>query len=262
MKRYFIAACLLILALIGREEVMAAIILPYETIAPTQGPIETIVPAIGGNCSSDSDCGWCGSVCKIGAAKAMCPDILPPEGEECKCAAGSCKGVVTGGGACPTIPPGCTSHTVTCKVAPCCPVADCTSPTITAVPTAGISCRWCDGQCLNSEIEKSCASEEPPAGKLCVAENGGCVTKEQNGSCGSCPAGVPLKSDGNADCDNEIGLADFALWKIEYIKNIGGEKRTGWSTDFGCDGKVDLDDFALWKISYIKSLNNILEQDQ
>jgi hypothetical protein len=52
---------------------------------------------------------------------------------------------------------------------------------------------------------------------------------------------------GDANSDNKVDLADFSIWKTEYLAN------TKSRADFNNSGTVDLADFALWKKSYLAS---------
>ncbi len=76
----------------------------------------------------------------------------------------------------------------------------------------------------------------------------------------SCPAGVPTKASGNANCDGVIDQADFNLWKSERF-NSDGTPRTvpftppgpgtfGSQSDFNCDSKIDNLDYEFWLNSY------------
>jgi len=49
------------------------------------------------------------------------------------------------------------------------------------------------------------------------------------------------KSDGDADCNNSINLADVSYWQIDY------EKGTSRYADFNGDGKVTLTDYNIWR---------------
>lgn len=49
------------------------------------------------------------------------------------------------------------------------------------------------------------------------------------------------KSEGDADCNNSINLADLSYWQIDY------EKGTSRYADFNGDGKVTLADYNIWR---------------
>lgn len=57
-----------------------------------------------------------------------------------------------------------------------------------------------------------------------------------------CPAGKPLRTLSNANCDDNINLIDFELWRQEST----GIKTTK-SADFNCDGTVNIIDFGIWR---------------
>jgi hypothetical protein len=51
---------------------------------------------------------------------------------------------------------------------------------------------------------------------------------------------------GDANGDGKVDLADFAIWKSEYLDKLGIK------SDFNKDNKIDLADFAVWKGEYLK----------
>jgi hypothetical protein len=51
---------------------------------------------------------------------------------------------------------------------------------------------------------------------------------------------------GDANGDGKADLADFAIWKSEYVGGLPSLK-----ADFDKNGKVDLVDFSIWKVSYL-----------
>lgn len=57
-----------------------------------------------------------------------------------------------------------------------------------------------------------------------------------------CPAGLPAKSSGNANCDTKIDLLDFEIWREEAI----GIRPTQ-TADFDCKNGVTQVDFDIWK---------------
>jgi hypothetical protein len=65
----------------------------------------------------------------------------------------------------------------------------------------------------------------------------------------SCPAGVPSKSKGNANCDSVIDNADFTIWLSEY--NTASTNLIFRTADFDCNTspatqKVSLNDYQIW----------------
>lgn len=59
------------------------------------------------------------------------------------------------------------------------------------------------------------------------------------------PATCSTKARGDADCDNEIRLADYDLWRREFYGEL-----TSLYADFNADNRVSLVDFELWRRSY------------
>lgn len=51
-----------------------------------------------------------------------------------------------------------------------------------------------------------------------------------------------LKSQGDADCDGKVSLADYAKWRAEFKGTV-----TTKDSDFSGDGKVSLIDYAIWR---------------
>lgn len=62
----------------------------------------------------------------------------------------------------------------------------------------------------------------------------------------NCPEGLKgdtsRKSQGDANCDGEINIADFAIWKSELTGKL-----TTKTADFNNNGSIDIEDFAIWK---------------
>lgn len=59
------------------------------------------------------------------------------------------------------------------------------------------------------------------------------------------------KSNGDANCDNKIDLADFEVFRKEYL-GISSAK----SADFNADGKINLIDFEIWRRSFTGSTSD------
>jgi len=57
---------------------------PTATKTPTQTPTKTLTPTISLSCDSNSDCAWCGSLCKS-INETVCDTSSPPTGYECIC---------------------------------------------------------------------------------------------------------------------------------------------------------------------------------
>ncbi len=54
-------------------------------------------------------------------------------------------------------------------------------------------------------------------------------------------------SVGDADGNGKVNVADFAIWKTEYLT------KNGTRSDFDKNGKVTIADFAIWKTEYLKT---------
>jgi len=134
------------------------------------------------------------------------------------------------------------------------------------------TCRWCGTSCqASATADVMCLDVAPPAGQVCVAENGVCVIKDGEGlvieptpeswvrpsrtvgtpgvlACKLCNGKYAFKL-GNADCDDEIGMLDFEVWKSEFLSKVGKE------SDFDCDGEIGMLDFEIWKTSFLNRAN-------
>jgi len=65
------------------------------------------------------------------------------------------------------------------------------------------------------------------------------------------PSNCPLKSEGDADCNNSIDENDYFIWKCEFIGNGKCSNSTIENrADFNQDGKVTLTDFEFWRRSF------------
>ena len=67
------------------------------------------------------------------------------------------------------------------------------------------------------------------------------------------PEVCPLKSQGDANCDNKVDLPDFFIWRSEFLKySVSIVPPTGgWKSDFNNDSKVDLKDFFVWRKGFL-----------
>lgn len=59
------------------------------------------------------------------------------------------------------------------------------------------------------------------------------------------PNVCPLKSRGDADCNNKIVLADFFIWRREFLA------KTHAQADFNANGVVDISDFFAWRNGFL-----------
>ncbi len=88
-------------------------------------------------------------------------------------------------------------------------------------------------------------------------------TATQPPFCLSCPADRPAHQQGNANCDAEIDLIDFAFWSDVYQRRLEGEAVAAAEAarvDFNCQPtdethQVDLVDFSIWQQSYQAQLD-------
>lgn len=152
-------------------------------------------------------------------------------------------------------------------------VAPTVKPTAPPVPTSALTCVWCGRNCISAiPTGTACPDVMPPEGARCIAVGSRCKIEwgvapttistlrptraitEVPGQCRVCQAGVAGKRNGNANCDGEIGLTDFEVWRKEAFDDGGIEGKTGnsWEADFNCDQKVNLADFEVWRSSYFK----------
>lgn len=71
------------------------------------------------------------------------------------------------------------------------------------------------------------------------------------------PDSCPLFAKGDADCNEVINVADYALWRKEFIDFIAGKSapKTGWKSDFDRNGVINVADYAVWRKYFTESLN-------
>ncbi len=146
------------------------------------------------------------------------------------------------------------------------------SGTCVSIGKPVVKCGWCGTGCVDvSRGDMMCTMIAPPSDKVCVDEGGSCVIrpgpsciprppcmdgiKDANGNmiyCDAKPGTVycPItKIKGDANGDSRVDLADFSIWKKEYLKELSTNR-----ADFDKSGKVDLIDFSIWKTGYL--INN------
>lgn len=63
------------------------------------------------------------------------------------------------------------------------------------------------------------------------------------------PKPACLKATGDANCDGRVDLADFEIWRKEYLGQLNTQ-----TADFNEDKKVDLFDFETWLKNLLKNL--------
>jgi hypothetical protein len=105
------------------------------------------------------------------------------------------------------------------------------------------SCGWCGNRC--TRVTNACLIIPAPIGRSCIDSDGRCKIKITNG-------------DGDANSDGEAGLADFAIWKRDYlifssIPTTSYEYTGPWIADWNNDKSIGLADFEIWKNAYISS---------
>ena len=59
----------------------------------------------------------------------------------------------------------------------------------------------------------------------------------------SCPAGVPAKSSGNADCNGVVDRQDLTLWMTQFAQGQIDQAR---SADFDCNTTINRQDLSSW----------------
>jgi len=151
--------------------------------------------------------------------------------------------------------------------------------TLTLIPTPATSfrcdshCSWGKWQCERDNEEKtggSCQINPACPGvaddnyqsywrwSYCYPIPTPTPTSINTCTCTSCPSDKPLKSQGNANCDEKIDLKDFILWlnvyrRIQTGESVSAEEKA--NVDFNCSPSdtqhiVDLQDFGVWLNGY------------
>jgi hypothetical protein len=65
--------------------------------------------------------------------------------------------------------------------------------------------------------------------------------------CTPCIGGAD-KSSGDADCDGDVDMVDFEIWREEKFDHPQkDQQKPDWQADFSCDGYVDMIDFEIWR---------------
>lgn len=59
------------------------------------------------------------------------------------------------------------------------------------------------------------------------------------------PGACPLKNRGDADCNGDIKLADFFIWRREFLAGTHAQ------ADFNVNGVVDINDFFAWRRGFL-----------
>lgn len=160
----------------------------------------------------------------------------------------------------------------------------------TGVCVTGVDnkCGWCGLTCGLVRSGMACPMMAPPAGKVCIYEGNSCSIRTVpaptsgldcvpvpacvdgiKGSDGGlvycdlkpgvnyCPRTNPTgvgRILGDADNNGKVNLADFGIWKRDYLAFSNDYPGENISTDFNEDNKIDLADFGIWKNAYLKML--------
>jgi len=61
---------------------------------------------------------------------------------------------------------------------------------------------------------------------------------------------LPLRRNGNANCDNAIDLLDFTWWQLEFMTTNAKSQLS----DFNCDKVINLVDFSIWLATFSQRL--------
>jgi len=88
-----------------------------------------------------------------------------------------------------------------------------------------------------------CGSNYCWNGSSCQLEGGTTITPPV----GSCPK----KAQGDCDCNGDIAIADFEMWRKEYLKETVTQK-----CDFNLDLNLTLSDFNIWRSGYFSNALN------
>lgn len=76
--------------------------------------------------------------------------------------------------------------------------------------------------------------------------NSGSITVESSGATNTPNPDCPRSSQGDANCDGDVDLVDYATWFLNYDKSLTGPS----FGDFNSSGKVDLIDYTIWFNNY------------
>jgi len=174
------------------------------------------------------ECGWCGMNCQMIMPDTACGDVMPPEGGEC----------INENGVC-VVKEGCESNddcgdNQLCNSNGECQLPRCPKPPLSECQ-AEIPVLHACPRVENAEDGLECS--------VGVCQNGECV------SAGTplliCPGDTPAWNLGNVNCDENIDLLDFLVFRREFLG------QASLLTDFNIDWKVDLLDFAIWRKGYL-----------
>jgi hypothetical protein len=102
-------------------------------------------------------------------------------------------------------------------------------------------------------VDFTCQYNTKSDGTTCTtieSQTGHC----QLGQCMLCSLCMTLngadRSTGDADCNTEIDMLDFEIWRGEKFDEGGGDQfMLDWQSDFDCDGYAGMLDFEIWRSS-------------
>lgn len=77
------------------------------------------------------------------------------------------------------------------------------------------------------------------------------VIDVNNSSGCDCVNGIGLKEKGDANCDGDIGIADFAMWRNGFVEFKGTQEKKNYQADFNCDLSVTMTDFVMWRNGFV-----------
>ena len=63
-------------------------------------------------------------------------------------------------------------------------------------------------------------------------------------------SGCSMKFQGDANCDGRVTIADFEVWRREFLGEI-----TTTDANFNSDGRVTISDFEIWRRSFTQGIN-------
>ena len=60
------------------------------------------------------------------------------------------------------------------------------------------------------------------------------------------------KGKGDANCSGSINMADFSIWRSEFVDLQGNTLNGFWEANFNCptDWRVNLIDFSIWRSNF------------